>query len=83
MKFVAEGLRPVRLPPSRRSVAFGSKVALASNGLSQEEILQHELPLSPRKRRTADAAGYLAVGCLRPSFDFDYLIKSVAVRPSE
>ena len=65
MKFVAEGLRPVRLPPSRRSVAFGSKVALASNGLSQEEILQHELPLSPRKRRTADAAGYLAVGCLR------------------
>ena len=69
--------------PWRRSASFGVAVALASNGLSQQEVLQHKLPLSPHKRTTADLAGYFAIGCLRPSFDFDDLIQRFAVRASE
>src|SRR6476660_1676824 len=89
MKFVAEGLRPIRLAaansPSaisfrikRRSRGFGAAV-FASNGFSQEEVLQHKLALPPRKRTTANLAGYLVILRLRPSFDFDYLIKSFAL----
>jgi hypothetical protein len=51
--------------------------------LSQEEILQHELPFPPRKRSTADTAGYLLIRCLGPSLDFDHLIKRIAVRASD
>jgi hypothetical protein len=36
-----------------------SRTTFGSSGLSQEEILQHELPLSACKWAAANAAGYL------------------------
>jgi hypothetical protein len=66
-----------------RSNSFSPTLSFASNGLSQEEILQHKIPLSPGKRSTARAANYLAVICLRPSFNFDHLIVGIAVGANE
>ena len=60
-----------------------SRTTFGSSGLSQEEILQHELPLSACKWAAANAAGYLPTNCLRPSFDFDHLIECLAVRKCE
>jgi hypothetical protein len=57
--------------------------ALTSDGLSQQEILQNELPFPPSERIGADLTSYLDVARLRPSFDFDALIKCLAVRASE
>jgi hypothetical protein len=57
----------------RRSDSFRRTLSFAPNGLSQEEILQYDLPLAPCKRSTADTANYLAVICLGTSFDFDHL----------
>ena len=65
------------------SLSFGCTVPLALNGLPQEEVLQHELPLPPCKRSTAGSARYLAIVCLRPGFDFDHLIEGIAVRARE
>ena len=73
--------RHARLP-SRKSLGFGATV-FALNAFPQEEVLHHKLPLTPYKRATADPTGYLAVGCLRPSFDFDDLIEGFAVRASK
>ena len=67
-----------RLRIKGRSRGFGAAV-FASNGFSQEEVLQHKLILPPCKRTTADLAGYLVILRLRPCFDFDYLIKSFAL----
>jgi hypothetical protein len=67
----------------KRSDRFGRTLSSASNGLSQQEVLQHKLPFPPGERATADLTGYLAVGCLRPSFDFDDFIKRFAVRASK
>jgi hypothetical protein len=67
----------------RRSDSLSRTLSFASNGLSQGEILQYELPLTPCKRSTADTANYLAVICLGTSFDFDHLIKGIAVRASK
>ena len=53
------------------------------SALPQQEILQHELPISGHKRTTADTAGYLLIRCLGPSLDFDQLIERIAVRASE
>jgi|ERR1700758_4589542 hypothetical protein len=66
-----------------RSDSFGRTLSSASNGLSQQEVLQHKLPFPRGERATADLAGYLPVGCLRPSFDFDDFIKRFAVRACE
>jgi hypothetical protein len=60
-----------------------SRTTFASYGLSQEEILQHEFPFPSCKRTTADLALYLAIICLRPSFNFDHLIVGAAVRACE
>jgi hypothetical protein len=54
-----------------------------SRGFSQEEILQHELPLPSRKRTTAGTARYLSIVRLRPSLSFDHLIERTAVRACE
>jgi hypothetical protein len=66
-----------------RSDSFGPTLSSASNGLSQQEVLKHKLPFPPGERATADLAGYLAVGCLGPSFDFNDFIKRFAVRACE
>jgi hypothetical protein len=66
-----------------RSDSFSPTLSSASNGLSQEEVLQHELPFPRDERAITDLAGYLPVGCLRPSFDFDDFIKRFAVRTCE
>ena len=60
-----------------------SRTTFASYGLSQEEILQHEFPFPSCERTTADLALYLAIICLRPSFNFDHLIVGAAVRACE
>src|SRR6476620_7342119 len=60
-----------------------SRTTFASYGLSQEEILQHEVPFPSCKRTTADLALYLAIICLRPSFNFDHVIVGAAVRACE
>ena len=73
---------PTSLKINRRSIGF-SRTTFASYGLSQEEILQHELPFPSCKRTTADLARYLAIICLRPSFNFDDLIVGAAVRACE
>ena len=95
MKFVAEGLRAIRfqaaanstgaitLKIKQRSIGLSRTVSFASYGLSQEEILQHELPFPSCKRAAASLARYLAIVGLRPSLDFDDLIKRVAVRACE
>jgi len=56
---------------------------LASNGLPQQKILQNKLPFPPSERTAADLTSYLDVGRLTPSFDFDALIKRLAVRARE
>ena|SRR6185312_1073416 len=66
-----------------QSVTFVGTVALTSSGLAQEKILQHEFPLPAGERTAADPTVYLAVDCLRSSFDFDDLIKSFAAWASE
>jgi len=65
------------------SVVFVRTVALASRGFSQEEILQNELPRPTGEWRTTNPTRYLAVGCLRSSFDFDDLIERLAAWASE
>jgi hypothetical protein len=65
-----------------RSLGFGPTV-FASNAFPQQEVLQHKLRFLPREWTTTDLAGYLAIGCLKPSFDFDHLVKSFAVRACE
>ena len=65
------------------SDSFRRTIAFASNGLSQEKILQHKFPFPSYKRAAADLAGYLSVGRLRPSFDFDHLIQRFALRAFE
>ena len=65
-----------------RSLDFGPTV-FASNAFPQKEVLQHKLRFLPREWTTTDLAGYLAIGCLKPSFDFDHLVKSFAVRACE
>jgi hypothetical protein len=73
---------PTSLKINRRSIGF-SRTTFASYGLSQEEILQHELPFPSCKRTTADLARYLAIIRLRPSFNFDHLIERTAHRACE
>ena len=46
----------------------------------KKKYFSTKLPFPPHKRAITDLAGYLAIGWLRPSFDFHHLIKSFALR---
>jgi hypothetical protein len=71
--------------PARRS--FGAIAGpfpfLDSPSISQQEILDHKFAFATRKRTTAGAARYLTVDGFRTGFDFDDLIKRIAVRTVE
>jgi hypothetical protein len=67
-------------PTTSEGGAWKLGFAPRSDGLSQEEILQDEFPLSPQERGAANAARYFAVICFRPSFNSHDLIESLAVR---
>ena len=56
---------------------------LDSPSISQQEILDHKFAFATRKRTTAGAARYLTVDGFRTGFDFDDLIKRIAVRTVE
>jgi hypothetical protein len=67
--------------------SFGAIVGpfpfLDSPSISQQEILDHILAFAPRKWATAGATRYLTRDGFRTSFDFDDLIKRIAVRTVE
>ena len=63
----------------RRSDRLSPTLSSASDGLSQQEVLQHKLSFSRDERATADLAGWLADSCFRHSFDFDDFIKRFAL----
>ena len=50
---------------------------------AQQEILADEYPVSPRERPATNAAGYVAIYAFWPCFDFDELIKRIAIRAVE
>jgi hypothetical protein len=56
---------------------------LDSPSISQQEILDHKFAFAPRKWATTGAARCLTVDGFRTGFDFDDLIKRIAVRTVE
>jgi hypothetical protein len=58
-------------------------MAALADCLSQQKILQNELPFPPYERTKADPAYYFAIICFGASFDFDYFVKRPAIRACE
>ena len=56
---------------------------LGSRRVPQQEILDHKFAFAPRKWATTGAARCLTVDGFRTGFDFDELIKRIAVRTVE
>ena len=86
------GEKELEVRASTRAAAWGLirpsvQLALGSpprpTGISQQEVLQHELSFAPRQWAAAGSARYLSIVRLRPSFDFDHLIVGAAVRANE
>jgi len=50
---------------------------------SQQKILDDQIPLAADEWCLATTARYFAINCIRSGFDFDDLIKRVAVRAME
>lgn len=60
-------------------VPMGPFPFLGSGRVPQQEILDHKLTFATGKRTTAGAARNLAIDCFRSGFDFDDLIRRIAV----
>jgi hypothetical protein len=56
---------------------------LDTSRLPQQKILDDQIPLAADEWCLATTARYSAINCIRSGFDFDDLIKRVAVRAME
>ena len=79
----ASGVWPARPGLSPFGAIVGPFPFLDSPSISQQEILDDTLAFATRKRSATGTAGWPPVDGFRTGFDFDDLIKRIAVRTVE